>query len=218
MTNIEIITLMLAAGILGGVVNYALARTAETNWRDLFWSIVVGLGAAFLVPLFLNTISSSLLAGLLKGSAANSDAFVFFGFCLLGAIASKTMIQTLTQKVLRAAEEAKSDVRKLKEEVTPIILKETEPEIEKIERNVGFQAEAYGYSGTDTPNIIKALGNSKFSRRTIQGITKEADVSSEKVIEVLDWLKANGLASTTGEPKHFWSLTEKGRRVFNNIN
>ena len=100
MTTFEVVLLMFFAGVLGGIVNFALSRTENSTFRDVLWSIVVGLGAAFLVPLFLNTISSSLLLGLLDGSASGSDVFVFFGFCLLGAIASKAMINTLTQKVL----------------------------------------------------------------------------------------------------------------------
>lgn len=216
MTTSHVIALMFAAGILGGIVNFALGRTSESTWLDALWSVIIGLGAAFLVPLFLNTISSSLLSDLLEGSAASSDAFVFFGFCLLGAIASKTMIQTLTQKVLRAAEEAKNEVKMLKEEVAPIIIKETEPEIEEDEPS-GFQMEAYGLAGEEPLQIIRALGNGKYSRRTVQGVKREAGVPLEKVVEVLEWLQKNDLGFTTGRPQHYWSLTKKGHSVFNKI-
>jgi predicted transcriptional regulator len=214
-TGFQIICMMFAAGVLGGIVNYGLSRTNKSTLKDLGWSIAIGLGASFLVPLFLNTISSSLLSGLLDGSAEISDPFVFFGFCLLGAIASKAMIQTLTQKVLRTAQEAKNEVQSLKSEVAPVLIKETEPE-EELEQG-GVKVEGYGLVGTEPPSIIKALGNSKYSRRTVSGIQKESGVPKEKVIEVLQWLQSNGLGFTTGQPKHYWSLTEKGRRVFQDI-
>jgi hypothetical protein len=86
MSLCHVVALLFAAGVFGGIVNFALARTEESTWRDAFWSVVIGLGAAFLVPLFLNTISSSLLSGLIDGTATSADPFVFFGFCLLGLI------------------------------------------------------------------------------------------------------------------------------------
>lgn len=215
MTISAAIFVMLAAGVGGGIVNFALARTAESTWSDALSSIVIGLGAAFLIPLFLNTISSSLFPGLLNGSAAKADQFVFFGFCLLGAIASKTMIQTLTQKVLRTAEEAKRQVQELKKEVAPIIDKESEPPIDHDES--GAKMEAYGLVGPDPGKIIQALGSSQYSRRTVQGIQKDTDVPQPKVIEILEWLRQNGLGSATGESGKYWGLTEKGRNVFANL-
>ncbi|MDD5114378.1 MAG: hypothetical protein PHC94_10205 [Methylobacter sp.] len=217
MTTCDAIALMSIAGVFGGVVNFALARTAESTKYDAFGSVIIGLGAAFLVPLFLNTISSSLLSGLLAGSASKSDAFVFFGFCLLGAIASKSMIQTLTQKLLREAEEAKNEVKKLKEEVAPIIIKETEPETTVDIGGLSIRMEAFG-TGETAIKIIKALGDSKYTRRTVQGIQKASNVPHEKVIEVLDWLQKNELGVTTGKPNNYWSLTEKGLKTFNSIN
>jgi hypothetical protein len=217
-----VVGIIFVAGVMGGYINFALGRSANSKLRDAWWSVVIGLGAAFLVPLFLNTISSSLLSGILDGSSKQADWFVFFGFCLLGAIASRTMIQTLTQKVLRTAEEAKQEVAKLKEEVDPIIIKETEPEINETEpeipeRTTGVdRVQGYGLVGEEPPKIIKVLGGSKYSRRTVQGIQKEAKVPLEKVYELLSWLQMNGLAVTTGEPNNYWSLTEKGRSVFAN--
>mgnify|MGYP003583928565 CR=1 FL=1 len=222
MIIIKVVAIIFLAGVMGGYVNYALGRTANSKWHDIWWSVVIGLGAAFLIPLFLNTISSSLLSGILDGSSKQADWFVFFGFCLLGAIASRTMIQTLTQKVLRTAEEAKQEVKKLKEEVDPIIIKETEPVIKEAEPEIaeqprgGDRLQGYGLVGEDPPKIIKVLGGSKYSRRTVQGIQKEAKVPREKVYELLSWLQMNGLAVTTGEPNNYWSLTEKGRSVFAN--
>lgn len=112
MSEFHIFIFMIVAGILGGVVNYGLTRPEKMDYRNLFWSILIGTAASLLVPLFLNTISSSLLASILDGTAKSSDVYVFFGFCLLGAIASKSMIQTLTNKILRTAEEAKRKCQK----------------------------------------------------------------------------------------------------------
>ncbi len=221
MENYIVILIIFVAGVLGGFINFVLGRSTETKFREAWWAIIVGVGASFLVPLFLNTISSSLLTDILESKSKSVDYYVFFGFCLLGAISSRSMIQSLSQKVLRTAEEAKRDVKNLKEEVDPIIIKETEPEIEDPETekqsNGAFRIQSYGLVGEDQPKIIKALGASKYSRRTVRGIQKETKVAIEKVYELLSWLHMHGFAVTTGEPKNYWSLTEKGRRVFQGI-
>jgi hypothetical protein len=214
MTHIELIGVMVAAGLLGGTINFALSRTEHSSRSDWFWSVVVGLGASFLVPLFLNTISSSLLSGLLSGTSGKADIYVFSGFCLLGAIASKAMIQTLSQRVLREAQEARKDVENLKEEIAPIIVKETEPEDVS---GSGFKMEGYGHSGEEPELVIKSLGNSKYSRRTVGGIHKGTNVPLSKVTETLEWLEANGLAVSSGTGIRYWGLTTKGRHVFRNI-
>lgn len=214
MSHLEVIAVMVVAGLLGGTVNFALSRTEHSTLRDWFWSVVVGLGASLLVPLFLNTISSSLLSGLLSGSSGKADIYVFSGFCLLGAIASKVMIQTLTQRVLRVAEEARKEIKTLKEEIAPIVVKETEPESPS---SSGFKMEAYGLVGNEPELIIKSLGNSNYSRRTVVGIQKDTRVPPSKVSETLDWLEANGLAVSSGAAVRYWGLTEKGRDVFRGI-
>lgn len=223
MSAFHIFIIMVIAGILGGVVNYGLTRPKKMDYSSLLWSVLIGIAAALLVPLFLNTISSSLLAGILEDTAKSSDVYVFFGFCLLGAIASKSMIHTLTNKLLRTAEEAKDKVEDLEKNVSPILIKETEPESDQEEEvqeelaSTGATVRGFGLVGDDAPKIIKALGNSKYSRRTVKGIGKEAGVTIETTVETLEWLQKNGLGFTTGAPKHYWSLTQEGRSVFSRI-
>ena len=217
MSIIDIIGLMTLAGLSGGTINYALARTSEFSGTDLFWSIVVGLGASFLVPLFLNTISSSLLSRILANEAPTSDVFVYFGFCLLGAIASKSMIRSLTQKALNLAEKTKKDLADLEKEVEPIIVKETEPQVQGA-RIGPVTASGYGLVGDEAPEVIKALGSSRYSRRTVSGITQDSKVPRERVVETLNWLATNSLANTTsGRNKQYWSLTEKGYEAFQEL-
>ena len=78
-----LIFVMVTAGALGGVVNYFLTPKADTKAdpradpeeRSIAKSIVVGIAAAFLVPLFLNMISSNLteeIRGTQTGAKARS--------------------------------------------------------------------------------------------------------------------------------------------------
>jgi hypothetical protein len=87
---------------------------------------LIGIGATFLIPVFLTTVSSHVLIDIAKansdGSQATIDQYlVYFGFCVLGAISARRLITTLGEKVLqiaksaeKAAEEAKREARETK--------------------------------------------------------------------------------------------------------
>jgi hypothetical protein len=75
-----------------------------------------------------------------------------------------------------------------------------------LSRTEGFslKVEAYGLVGDEAPLIVKSLGNSKYSRRTVGGIQKDTGAPPSKVSETLDWLVANGLAVSSGAEVRYW--------------
>jgi biotin operon repressor len=208
MSHFEVVWVIVLAGVFGGTVNFALARTDSSGWKDWFWSVVIGLGSSFLVPLFLNTISSTLLSGLLSGAPGKADIYIFAGFCLLGAIASKAMIQTLTQRVLREAQAARKEVETLKEEIAPIVEKETEDDAPA--------AEALSRSSEIPENlnqVLKALDSSQFSLRSVTGVAQDVGRSRDAVVAELRELSQKGLAvEVQGKKGLRWSLTPEGRK------
>jgi len=208
MSHIEVVWVIVLAGVFGGTVNFALARTDSSGWKDWFWSVVIGLGASFLVPLFLNTISSTLLSGLLSSSPGKADIYIFAGFCLLGAIASKAMIQTLTQRVLREAQAARKEVETLKEEIAPIVEKETEddaPVAEVLSRSSEIPE--------NLSQVLKALDSSRFSLRSVTGVAQDVGRSRDAVVAELRELSQKGLAvEVQGKKGLRWSLTPEGRK------
>lgn len=60
------LVIMLAAGILGGIINYCLtaAGAADAPKPNFIKSVVIGIGATFLIPLFLQIAQSKLLDGI----------------------------------------------------------------------------------------------------------------------------------------------------------
>jgi hypothetical protein len=108
--------IMLLAGVFGGIVNIAL-NSQRPDRRAWIWSILAGVAAALLIPLFLRTVSSNLASNLLSGNAGKDDWFVFAGFCLLAAISSKAFIQTLSDRILREVQETRREVQENKQEV-----------------------------------------------------------------------------------------------------
>ena len=47
-----LIGVMLAAGLLGGAINHFLAQNDDPNRFTMLRSLLVGIGASFMVPLF----------------------------------------------------------------------------------------------------------------------------------------------------------------------
>ncbi|MEJ5210210.1 MAG: YEATS-associated helix-containing protein [Burkholderiales bacterium] len=89
--------IMLFTGLLGGLANYFLSvRAPGIAARELLRYIVLGMVAALTVPLFLNMISSDLLA---MARTRPIDLFVFAGFCLLFVLASRRLVDNLATRL-----------------------------------------------------------------------------------------------------------------------
>jgi hypothetical protein len=128
---------MIGSGLLGGLVNYLLARKEDAESASFWHSATLRIAAATLVPLFLNMISSDLLESIRNGGASPDvhKFLVFVGFCLIGAISSTTFIKALPDRVLQEAKHAKKvalqadhKASQAQAEIRPILEKETEDE------------------------------------------------------------------------------------------
>ena len=112
------------AGVVGGSINYLLAEKPVPVGQRLrkWWQYaVIGLGASFTVPLFLNTISSSLVKEVLSADltpSAAANLLVIAGFCILASVSSRAFMQTLTSRVLKIAQNANQTAKSALETAT----------------------------------------------------------------------------------------------------
>lgn len=91
--------IMLVAGILGGAANYFMSdKGAATSGKELLKYAVLGIVAALTVPLFLNMISSDLLAA---AKSRPIDLFVFAGVCLLFVLFSRRFVESAAAKLMQ---------------------------------------------------------------------------------------------------------------------
>jgi RsiW-degrading membrane proteinase PrsW (M82 family) len=91
--------IMVFTGLLGGIANYFISgRGEDSALRDLLKYAVLGVVAALTVPLFLNMISSDLLA---MAKSRPVDLFVFAGFCLLFVLFSRRLVDGLSTRLRR---------------------------------------------------------------------------------------------------------------------
>lgn len=220
-----LVAVMLLAGSFGGVINYFLTRTSDPENTTILRSITIGVGASFLVPLFLNMISSNLIDSI-KGTndvaGDNSKLLVLAGFCLIAAISSSAFIQTLSDRVLnearaakKQAEEAKAEAAQAKDDVAevqasvdPIINKETEPEPAP-EKFVDVPSTA-GLSDK-VKKILDAFARSTYIHRSLKGLGADTGIPEDELQSLLAELVSKGLVakreSKTG-PK--WFMTQEG--------
>ena len=112
---------MLAAGAFGGFVNFLVSKTkpnstpndvGSTVEGQLKWwqHILIGVAAAFIVPVFLNMISSGLIKEVseeVSVAKAAPKLLILVGFCLVAAISSRAFIRNVTDKLLREVENTK---------------------------------------------------------------------------------------------------------------
>lgn len=106
-----LLALMTCTGILGGTINHFISDQSSGN-KSILKCIIIGMGASFLVPLFLNMISSSLI----KDSHTQPELLlVIVGFCLVASISSKSFISNISVRLLRELEVVKEKYEQIKE-------------------------------------------------------------------------------------------------------
>jgi hypothetical protein len=108
-----ILLIMIVAGLLGGAANYFLAERHSDSARDNWLKYsVFGIVAALTVPLFLNMISSTLLEG---ARTKPVDFFAFGGFCLIYVVASRRLMENVTQMLKGQIDPVKRELLLIKE-------------------------------------------------------------------------------------------------------
>ena len=85
-------------GTLGGLANYFMSEKAEgTAGTAMLKYVLLGIVAALTVPLFLNMISSDLLA---VAKSRPNDLYVFGALCLAFVLFSRRFMGSATAKFI----------------------------------------------------------------------------------------------------------------------
>lgn len=208
-----LLMIMVLSGGLGGIVNFLLEANREsqvTKKHEIIKSIIIGISAAFLVPLFLNTISSNIIA---ESKNDVYKLFVIAGFCLLASISSKPFIRTLSNKIMRELDDVKNKVSDVKKDVETIIENETEQDLidEDIIEGVNDKVNL-DEKDTNRIKILKALTSSKYTYRSLIGISKDIELEINEVNIALSELFAKGFVNQQPREKGLrFYITKEGR-------
>ncbi|MGN7763482.1 YEATS-associated helix-containing protein [Paenibacillus sp. 22594] len=210
-----IIILLVVSGVFGGAVNFLSTTNDKQSIfgnYELLKSILIGVAASLLVPLFLNTISSNLIP---ESESDPNKLLVLIGFCLVASISSKSFIQLMTNKMMKEINEMKSDIKDVAKEMEVIVSKETEEGDENIYENIESRLDHHAYElKNEETLVLNALSNGAYIYRSLNGIHKATELSKESINMALNSLLHEGYVEQTtkaGSVRFF--VTKKGRGV-----
>lgn len=207
-------TVMLLAGIFGGLVNYYLYGDKDPDASSLPRFLVVGIGASFLVPVILDLVNSELV---LESQGDPSQLLIFTGFCLVSAVVSRFFIDNLSDRIMSEAhvakqrsEEVEHSLRVIQSELLPLIDTETEQDMSQVEPDDDDD----DLLDVTSTQVLKILSNGRFIFRSLAGVCREANQEEGTVLKTLQVLTNRSLAGkVSGKNGVRWHITEKGRRV-----
>lgn len=208
MNNVILLILLIAGGgVLGGLANYFMNRTQPGWLKGDFWkSVVVGLAAAAVVPLFLQTVSSNLVAECLNITSADQvvSCLVFFGFCTIASIFSARFLTSIADKVLREVEEMKQTQNELVQTTDALVDVNSDDQgatgsLESIQIVNDGGLESYGRDPKPAPQLSpeeKLMWNMEHGRssfRTVDVLAKDAGLETTTVENMLQSLENRGV-------------------------
>src|SRR5271157_6014881 len=109
---ILLLAAMIGSGLLGGAANFLILHKDDPEYAKRSRSFVLGLVAALLAPLVLKTLSSDMvdkISTIRYGSGVPFDFFVFVSLCLLAAVYSRTIAETVAKRLSAEVERAKRE-------------------------------------------------------------------------------------------------------------
>ncbi|SYX85053.1 YEATS-associated helix-containing protein [Paenibacillus alvei] len=204
-----LVILIVLSGTLGGIVSFLSElnkKEAFLKNRNLYKSILVGISASMLVPLFLNTISSNLIN---ESETDNNKLLVIIGFCLIASISSKRFIQSMSERVLNELKEVKEEVKDVKKDVDVLAEKETEDEskiIEIEEKVKSTDNRVYNPDDSNRVKVLKCLTDSRYSFRSLKGLSEQTELSESLITDLINELINDKYVDQ--------SVREKGIRFF----
>ena len=241
MDKILVIALIiLAAGLLGGWAGYladapgGLSAGQDERTR-VKRHLVLGLVAAWSVPLFLSVLQSALLKDIFSPRKENGvevvpvvEYLIFAGFCLIAALSSRAFLDNLAKSVIRDVQDLKQHARaansRIEDNTARVELVE-----ESVDRDLGqpgaaaMETVVRDLEGQAVPDLVESERNAlramaRMTFRTATGIGKDIGVPRSQVGEILDALADRKLVErttspTTGGPR--WRITPLGIYALN---
>lgn len=216
---------MLLAGIFGGLINSYLSDPQVEKPLAQWQHVVVGIGAAFMVPVFLNTISSHLIAEI-TGPELTSDILskllILAGFCLLAAVSSRAFIRSMTDRLLREVADVRKEAQAAKDQAdraAAIANLAVEPDSPPPATTRALLGGGEGPGGTaigDTERqVLTALAHSRYAMRSVSGIAQDTGLARPTVESTLAELADKSLVTEgqdrNGQPR--WYATAQGLQV-----
>ncbi len=212
-----ILAIMVVAGVLGGIANYFLAdRQGESGRQGWLKYAVLGVVAALTVPLFLNTISSTLLEG---ARTKPIDLYVFAGFCLVYVVASRRLVENVALRLKAQLEQMKREVGDLRQqnlEIQELAASRDERPAEPRFEVKPEPKEALTYNDVE---ILRALAEESFVYGNLAAVCERTGLGRDFVSQRLTLMKSLGVIETRINDKNVlhWFVSPRGKQVLSDI-
>ena len=203
---ILVLGIMVISGILAGLTNYFFSENQKPQvLQAILGRCLLGIAAALTVPLFLNIISSNLLATAQKHP---TNLLVFNGICLIFAFVLCRFKEIIFVKQSRKTEKDKKDN-------TIIIPIKTDYGFETSQRE--FLRDKMNRTGMSASElkILGSIANKKHAHTSLVDLIKDPELINEKINETLSSLMAKGFVEQrlSQENRLLLYLTPKGHRI-----
>jgi DNA-binding transcriptional ArsR family regulator len=199
---------MVAAGILGGLVNFYIAerqyarQEAHKDWRR---HLVFGVVTALTAPLLLNMLSSNLLDA---ARAHPRELFVFAAFCLIYVIAARRVFENPAsfyhEDIKRLRAELRRDMERLEAGATRLVAEKTAETTDS--------RETLTYNDIE---LLRALADESYVYGNLAALTEKTALGRELISQRLAVLKGAGLIETRINDKNVlhWIISTRGQQV-----
>ena len=229
-----VVALIFVAGVLGGLISFALSGQTEgveghlgrhlssdNWWKCMLSSLVMGVGAAFIMPVFLNLISSDLLENVLtdqsggeSGSGKKKDSFfVLFGSCLIAAASSRNFITMVSSSVMSRLKDQIDDVQQRTNQALEML---DEPE----SADDSIVNHDKGQLNSVEKGIINTMYNGKYTMRSEGGLMVDMKATRDDVRPAITSLLDKKIIEQGKNSKGMlrWYLSAQGRCIAERLN
>ncbi len=209
-----IFSIMVLAGLLGGLANFFLSeRQGELGRREWLKYPILGIVAALTVPLFLNMISSTLLEG---ARTKPIDFYVFSGFCLIYTVASRRLFENVAIKLFAQIEQVKREMNQMKQRRDAVAEAPAKEEKAEAPETKADPRESLSYSDIE---ILRALSEESYVYGNLASLCDKTRLARELVSQRLMVMKSMGVIDTRINEKNVlhWSVSPRGKQVLNEI-
>jgi hypothetical protein len=239
-----LLLIMLAAGLLGGAVNYYLSeQTEDASFRSWAKYLTLGVFSALTVPLVLNMLSSNLMDA---GRTHPISFFIFSGFCLVYVLSSRPYFEAAIARLLasRKGSDRAASGRADGGAVAPVRVSAAPGDaLEATEARDANDANESGEGALPVTNpasaapapgrpetliesltlndiaIVRALSEESFVCGNLVGLTEKTGLSRDFISARLAVLKNQGIIETRINDKNVlhWHVSTKNRQILDEI-
>ena len=165
---------MLGSGALGGAANYMLLHKDDPEYAKCSRSFVLAVVAAFLSPLFLETVFSDVIDRITTiryGSGVPFEFFIFISFCLLLAVFSRTFAETVAKRLAAEVEKARRESQEAQTRAALAEEERTEPLPESVRNGIPPALQDLPGDHVDQ-ELLKALIEGQYAYRTVPSVLR----------------------------------------------